>query len=246
MGYTYAIDTKAMFKDRFEQFVTLGIPRAEVQEMADVITDMWADAPGGWPHEWSRLAERYVALGQSYSASLAYGCAKFPCLADETRRMALANQVTSYLAAAPGFPVKFERRLIDVPFRRATAQLPVHLFSADGRLDQHPVLLFSGGVDTWKMDVHSLCIIMAQRLGVTVMAFDQPGTGENPAPLTVEADESVLALVAAARRVGNGKVIHFGMSFGELRRNDRASRRRGRFDRARRTGRSCIRCRLPR
>jgi len=214
MGYTYAIDTKAMFKDRFEQFVTLGIPRAEVEEMADVITDMWADAPGGWPHEWSRLAERYVALGQSYSASLAYGCAKFPCLADETRRMALANQVTSYLAAAPGFPVKFERRLIDVPFRRATAQLPVHLFSADGRLDQHPVLLFSGGVDTWKMDVHSLCIIMAQRLGVTVMAFDQPGTGENPAPLTVEADESVLALVAAARRVGNGKVIHFGMSFG--------------------------------
>ena len=45
MGYTYAIDTKAMFKDRFEQFVTLGIPRAEVQEMADVITEMWADLP---------------------------------------------------------------------------------------------------------------------------------------------------------------------------------------------------------
>ena len=104
MGYTYAIDTKAMFKDRFEQFVTLGIPRAEVQEMADVITEMWADAPGGWPHEWSGLAERYVALGQSYSASLAYGCAKFPCLADETRRTALANQVTSYLAAAPASP----------------------------------------------------------------------------------------------------------------------------------------------
>jgi hypothetical protein len=31
MGYTYAIDTKAMFKDRFEQFVTLGVPRSEVQ-----------------------------------------------------------------------------------------------------------------------------------------------------------------------------------------------------------------------
>ena len=102
MGYTYPIDTKAMFKDRFEQLVTLGIPRAEVQEMADVITDMWADAPGGWPHEWSRLAKRYVAANQSYMASLAYGCAKFPCIADETRRTALANQVTSYLAAAPG------------------------------------------------------------------------------------------------------------------------------------------------
>ena len=214
MGYTYVIDTKAMFNDRFERFVTLGIPRVEVREMANVITDMWSDAPGVWPHEWSRLAERYVALGQSYSASLAYGCAKFPCLADETRRRALANQVTSYLAAAPGFPVKFERRLVDAPLAGATAQLPVHLFSADGRFDQHPVLLFSGGVDTWKMDVHSLCVAMAQRVAVTVMAFDQPGTGENPAPLTVEADESVLALVAAARRIGNGKIVHFGMSFG--------------------------------
>jgi esterase FrsA len=212
MGYTYAIDTKAMFRDRFKQFVALGIPRAEVQEVADVITDMWADAPGGWPHQWSRLAERYMAQGPSYLASLAYGCAKFPCLADETRRTALTNQVTSYLAAAPGFPVKFERRSIDVPFRGATAQLPVHLFSAVGRLDQHPVLLFSGGVDTRKMDVHSLCTNMAQRLGVTVMAFDQPGTEENPAPLTAEAGESVLALVAA-RRIGNGKAIHFGMLF---------------------------------
>jgi esterase FrsA len=33
-------------------------------------------------------------------------------------------------------------------------------------------------------------------------------------PLAPEADEVVLALVEEARRVGNGKVAHFGMSFG--------------------------------
>ncbi len=31
MGFTYPIDTAAMFKDRFEQIVTLGIPRGDVQ-----------------------------------------------------------------------------------------------------------------------------------------------------------------------------------------------------------------------
>ena len=75
-------------------------------------------------------------------------------------------------------------------------------------------VLISGGVDTWKMDIHGICVALAQRLGVTVLAFDQPGTGENPAPLVIEADEIVLALAARARDIGNGKVAHFGLSFG--------------------------------
>ena len=53
-----------------------------------------------------------------------------------------------------------------------------------------------------------------QRLGVTVLAFDQPGTGENPAPLAVEADEIVLGLARQLRDIGNGRVAHFGLSFG--------------------------------
>lgn len=214
MGFTYPIDTKAMFKDRFEQFVTLGIPRADVEAMAGSITDMWADAPGGWPYEWSALAQRYAAAGQPFLAAAAYGWAKFPCLADDTRRRALASQVTSYLAAAPTFPVTFERRMIDVPLHGGTAQLPVHLFVAQGKFADHPVLLLSAGVDTWKMDIHTLCLTFAQKLGITIMAFDQPGTGENPAPLTPEADASILALIDAARRIGNGKVVHMGVSFG--------------------------------
>ena len=48
-------------------------------------------------------------------------------------------------------------------------------------------------------------------IGVPV---DQPGTGENPVPMTIEADETVLALVIEARKLGNGKIAHFGTSFG--------------------------------
>jgi esterase FrsA len=214
MSYTYPASPRTLFEDRFEQFVAFGIPRAEAEEMRDAITDMWSDAPGGWVFEWSRLARRHLEANQPYMASLAYGWAKFPCLANEARRRALGDQVAAYLAAAPGFPVKFERRVIATPFMGGMAPLPVHLFSVSGRYDQAPVLMISGGVDTWKMDIHGICVALAQRLGVTVLAFDQPGTGENPAPLAVEADEIVLGLARQSRDIGNGKVAHFGLSFG--------------------------------
>jgi esterase FrsA len=96
MGYTYPTYPEAMFEDRFEQFVTMGIPRTDVEEMRSAITYMWSDASGGWVHEWSRLARRYAESNQLYTASLGYGCAKFPCLANEARSKALANQVSSF------------------------------------------------------------------------------------------------------------------------------------------------------
>lgn len=214
MSYTYAIDTKAMFEDRFEEFVSLGIPKVEVAEMRDAITDMWIDAPGGWVYEWSRLARKHVEAGEKFLGSLAYGCAKFPCLANEARRVALSRQLDAYLAAAPGFPLHFERRLTEVPFQKALVTVPTHIYSVSGNYEDHPVLLFNGGVDTWKMDMHGICVVLAQNLGVTVIAFDQPGTGETPIPLTAAADEVVLGLVEEARRLGNGKVAHFATSFG--------------------------------
>jgi esterase FrsA len=214
MSYTFPITAHAMFEDRFEQFVALGLPRTEVEEMRSAITDMWSDAPGGWVFEWSRLARRHLETQQPYMAAVAYGWAKFPCLANDARRRALADQVTAYLTAARDFPVKFERRIVATPFAGGTAALPVHLYSVSGLYHQEPILLVSGGVDTWKMDIHRMCVECAQRLGVTVLAFDQPGTGENPAPLVLEADEIVLGLARQARNIGNGRVAHFGLSFG--------------------------------
>ena len=130
MSYTFPITPHAMFEDRFEQFAALGLPRTEVEEMRSAITDMWSDAPGGWVFEWSRLALRHWETQQPYMAAVAYGWAKFPCLANNARRQALADQVTAYLAAAPGFPVKFERRIVATPFAGGTAKLPVHLYSS--------------------------------------------------------------------------------------------------------------------
>src|SRR5271155_4216516 len=140
MGYIYDIDAKAMFEDRFDEFVTLGITRAEVTEMRNAITEMWTDTPGGWVPEWSSLARKHAEAGEMFLASLCYGCAKFPCLANESRRVALSKQVETYLASAPTFPVKFERRLIDVPYHGSIASVSAHFFSRTGEYKSQPVL----------------------------------------------------------------------------------------------------------
>jgi esterase FrsA len=200
--YTYDIDTAAMFDDRTHQFEKFGIPLDEIQAVRAATTDMWADARGGWVYEWSRLAETYAEHGDHYMASLVYGCAKFPCLTDPARVTAMQHQLEQFELAAKDFPVAFERRIIKVPYRDGSVEVPVHLYSADGDYAGRPVLIASGGVDTWKMDIHPWWVGFTQGAALTTLAFDHPGTGETAVPLDY------------ARTLGNGKVAHFGVSFG--------------------------------
>src|SRR6202012_1388179 len=91
--YTYEVTASDMFTDRSHQFEKFGIPLDDINRVAEATTDMWANAPGGWVYEWSRLAEEYVERGEHYLASMVYGCAKFPCLTDDARARALRNQL---------------------------------------------------------------------------------------------------------------------------------------------------------
>jgi esterase FrsA len=134
--YTYPIETEAMFEDRTGQFIAFGVPAVDVERMHATITDMWLDGPGGWVYEWSALGAEYAAKGDHYLASLVYGCAKFPCLAHEPRTVALAKQVEEYLAAAPSFPVRFERRVLTVPY--AGQQLTSRCTSIQKRVTTNP------------------------------------------------------------------------------------------------------------
>jgi esterase FrsA len=212
--YTYDIDAAAMFDDRTDQFEKFGIPLDEIKDVRSATTDMWADAPGGWVYEWSRLAEQYAERGEHRMASLIYGCAKFPCLTDPARATAMQHQLEQFELAAKDFPVVFERRIISVPYRGSSVEIAVHLYSAEGVYAGRPVLIASGGVDTWKMDIHPWWVGFTQGAGVTTMAFDHPGTGETAIPLDDHADEVIRGLADYARALGNGKVAHFGVSFG--------------------------------
>jgi esterase FrsA len=212
--YTYQIDAAAMFEDRTDQFAKFGVPLSDIERIRAAVTDMWTDAPGGWAYEWSKVANEYADRGEHRMASLIYGCAKFPCLTDETRVTAMQHQLEQFELASKDFPVDFERRVIAVPYRNGSVEVPVHLYSADGNYAARPVLIASGGVDTWKMDIHPWWVGFTQGAGVTTLAFDHPGTGETAIPLDEHADEVIRGLADYARTLGTGKVAHFGASFG--------------------------------
>ncbi len=212
--YTYDVTAAAMFEDRTHQFEKFGIPLDEIKQVGAAVTDMWADAPGGWVYEWSKLAREYAERGDHYMAALIYGCAKFPCLTDQARVRAMQNQLEQFELAAKDFPVAFERRIISVPYRDGTVEVPVHLYSTDADFAARPVLIASGGVDTWKMDIHPWWVGFTMGAGVSTLAFDHPGTGETATPLDEHADEVIRGIADYARTLGDGRVAHFGASFG--------------------------------
>ena len=215
MSYQWPVDAGDLFGERYPQMVNTGLPAPDVDAVRASITEMWPDAPGGWVYEWSALAARYASEGSHQRAALAYGWAKFPTLADDSKRAALQNQLGQYLLAAPDFGVNFQRRVLDVPYRGATTPVPVHVFAAPDLPAAAPVLLASGGVDSWKMDMHGMFVLAAATAGVRVVAFDIAGTGESAVPMTPDGGaEIVRGLIAEARTLGNGVVIHLGISMG--------------------------------
>ncbi len=214
MSFQWPVDPQELFEERYPQMVNTGLPVADVDTVRAAVTDMWPDAPGGWVHEWTRLADGYAAQDRHDLAVLAYGWAKFPAAADGAKRAALERQVVAYEQAAKGFPVSFKRRVLTLPFRGGTTNVPVHILAAPDLPEDAPVVLASGGVDTWKMDIQLFVLATALNTGARVVAFDIPGTGESEIAMGVASTEVIDGLVDFARELGNGTVAHIGISMG--------------------------------
>jgi esterase FrsA len=215
MSYEWPVDVDNLFSERYPQMIKVGVPAQDVDAVRAAITEMWPDAPGGWVYEWSALAARYAAAGAHQLAALAYGYAKFPTLADTAKRVAFAHQLEQYLLAAPGFGVDFDRRILQLPYQGGHTEVAVHILTAAGLPADAPVLLISGGIDTWKMDLHGMFVLMALHTRARVVAFDIAGTGESSVPMTPDGGaEMVRGLAAEARTMGNGTVAYLGFSMG--------------------------------
>ncbi|MFJ6570678.1 alpha/beta hydrolase [Streptomyces sp. NPDC091292] len=215
MSYQWPLDARELFGERYAQMVNTGLPVADVDAVRGAVTDMWARGPGGWVPEWSELASGYAAAGAHQLAALAYGWAKFPTLADEAKREALAKQLEQYELAAPHFGVEFRREVLELPYKDGSTTVPVHLLAPFELPADRPVVIASGGVDSWKMDMHAVLELLAVRLRVRVVAFDIPGTGESSVPMTPDGGAEIVGgLIAHARTLGNGVVGHVGISMG--------------------------------
>jgi esterase FrsA len=215
MSYEYDTDLKALWSERAPQFVNLGIPKDEVDHLVAVVDDLYADRPGGWCYEWSQLAKKYADAGNPGLAFVAYGGARFPVLADEQKAAAHQHELEQYLLAAKDFPVGFDRQIVTTKFHGDVVESPVHILSPTDATKDTPVLVVTGGVDTWKMDLHKMWIFYALNAKVRVVATDHPGTGElTRVPMTADSTDIVDQVVAFARTLTTGKVGQLGMSFG--------------------------------
>ena len=214
--FTFPLDPQALLRERTRQLTRLGVPAALVARATTEIDDMWGTRPSSWVPVWSRYAEHAEQQGKLLSASLCWGAARFPALATPERRAAQERQLECYLKAARHFPVRFERLVLDVPHGTGTTPVPLHLFRrrGDGSSAPRGVLLVSGGVDTWKMDLHRLLVSSALATGLLVAAVDMPGTGESALALTPDSDVVLGALVELLRERHGRPVGFFGLSFG--------------------------------
>jgi esterase FrsA len=118
--------------------------------------------------------------------------------------------------SAQGGPVAFERHVIEAEHLGERVPVAVHQFSPPNTLtEEAPVLIASGGVDTWKEDLHPVWVAYATWTQMTVLAFDIAGTGESTVPMTPDGGADIVSsLVREARELGNGRVAHVGISMG--------------------------------
>ncbi|MDO0934869.1 alpha/beta hydrolase [Streptomyces sp. DG2A-72] len=214
--FTFDVAPAALFEERARQFTAWGIPARTVARARDGITDMWGTGPGGWVPVWGQLAREAEAAGQWLRAAHLWGAARFPALATPERHEAYERQHAAYAraTAGPRLPVRFARGTMEVPLDGGTVRLPVHLMAR--RRSRRPgVLMLSGGVDTWKVELHRMAVATALATGLLVVCVDMPGTGEAPGPLAPDADRLLSGLVAEIRRWRPGEpVAYLGLSFG--------------------------------
>ena len=195
-----ALNIDALLRERAPQIAAWGIPAQLLARVRTRIRDFESDGQGGWTYEWAREAERRESDRPLLAAAL-WGAARFPVANTPARQLAQARQLACFLAAAPRFPVRFERRSV--------AGVAIHLYAP--RDQQAPLVLLSGGLDTFKIELHRLALGLV-RAGLAVAAIDMPGTGESAEPLHPQAEQTYLAVLNALCE-GRPRAM-LGISFG--------------------------------
>lgn len=208
--FIFPVDPHDLFAERSRQFAGWGIGWDIIRRVQARIDDNWREGAGGWTYEWWQEAAAAERAGQDMLAAMLYGAARFPVVATPMREQALERQVACFERAARRLPIHFERRFIASP-SASEFKVPVHIYAPTDQ-GREPLILLTGGVDTGKMEVHRLALLLARVGRFRVAAIDMPGMGETRIPLTADADGIYRDLLSALAPTGPKAV--FGISFG--------------------------------
>jgi esterase FrsA len=189
------------------------------------IDRMEGTEPGSWVYEWSSIGDYFADRGEVMAdagngtaardafltAAKFYGIARFPAKTLPGQAEAYQKHLKYYRRAGEFFEPPLV--IVDIPFDGETIQGYLHRPSG---IDKPPLILWNGGIDTWKGDVYNN-IQPYIEAGFAVLSFDILGTGENSA-WAARADSNhlhstVLEFMRQHPLVDGRYIAHVGFSF---------------------------------
>ena len=143
--------------------------------------------PGSWVYEWSNIGKYFADRAEAYAASdereatrdaflnaaKFYGIARFPAKTLPGQLDAYRKHLQYYKRAGEFFDPALI--VLDIPYDGKTIQAYLHM---PPDIDKPPLILWNGGIDTWKGDSYNNVQPYIDR-GFAVLTFDVLGTGEN-------------------------------------------------------------------
>jgi pimeloyl-ACP methyl ester carboxylesterase len=182
-------------EDRFDDWVGAGIDEEELDAALRSVYDLQGSGPGSWAYELSlagakhelaatqaELAGDSATAAEEYKkAAVFYFVARFPFVSTPAKAEAYRKHIECYLKAAKSFDPPLE--IVRIPYEGK--EIIGYLRIPD--VETPPVIVVTGGVDTWKSDVDRQVEAMLDE-GLAVFAFDMPGTGESQWPLEPTSD----------------------------------------------------------
>jgi esterase FrsA len=191
------VGMRPFVEERFGGWVDAGATEAELDAALRRTYDPIGSGPGSWVYELSipaaeheRRAEEAETAGdlataaEEYSeAAVFYYVARFPFVGSPAKEEAYRKHIDCYLKSVQygGGPAL---EIVRIPFEGK--EIIGYLRLPEG-VERPPVVILTGGVDTWKSDIERQARAMLAE-GMAAFTFDMPGTGESAWPLEADGD----------------------------------------------------------
>lgn len=181
--------------------------------------------PHSWVYEWSQIGDYFANKGKKFAAASGdeaardayltaakfFGIARFPAKTLPGQLEAYRKHLLYYQMAGQYFKPKLI--VLDIPFDGKSIQAYLHRPLG---VEKPALILWNGGIDTWKGDVYSSIQPYLER-GFAVLTFDVLGTGES-SEWVAQADSNklhsaVIDFMQKSPLIDGRNIAHVGFSF---------------------------------
>jgi hypothetical protein len=184
-------------EDRFDGWVRAGADEVELDAAFRRVHDPIGTGPGSWVYEVSVPAAEHEARARELEAAgdeegaieewkkaaVFYYIARFPFLGNDAKVAAYRKHIDCYLESVEHEEPALE--IVRIPYQGE--EIIGYLRVPASELPP-PVVVVTGGVDTWKSDVEAQAKAMLAE-GMAAFTFDMPGTGESAWPLSADGEK---------------------------------------------------------